>query len=89
LYIDAQLVQERNLPRTELDVPIDVTNFDGKTSSSGLVRHKCRTAINLERHRVPDIDYLVMPLPDTPIVLGSDFQERSGAISDFSTRTSA
>ncbi len=64
-YIDSELVQERSLPTTKLDMPIDVTNFDGKTSRSGLVRYKCRTAINLQRHRIPKMDFLVLPLPDT------------------------
>ncbi len=86
-YINSELVQERSLPTTQLDTPINVTNFDGKTSSSGLVRYKCRTAINLEGHCIPKMDFLVLPLPDTPIVLGYDFQEQSGAIVDFLTRT--
>ena len=73
---------------TQLDRPITVTNFDGDPSSSGQVTHKCLAPFTIEGHKFTTLEFLVLPLPlDTPIVLGYDFQEMSGAVIDFGKRS--
>ena len=69
-FIDDLFAQNHSFPRYLLPEPRSLQGFDGQPVKSGPIIHFCRVRFNVLGGEPEDISFLIISLPQFPVVLG-------------------